>query len=470
MGSAAWTMMGSMPLRRPARPRAPAALARARFPPPVLEILRVLDDAGHRSWIVGGAVRDALLGRARSSSDLDVATPAHPQQVLQLFPKVVPTGIEHGTVTVVAGGMAVEVTTFRGEGAYLDARRPSSVHFLDDVDEDLSRRDFTVNALAWDPLHREFRDPFGGRDDVRARLLRAVGDPAARFAEDGLRPLRAVRFAAQLGFRLDRATAAAIGPALPSTARVAAERKTEELARLLVAPDVRRGLDLLRRTRLLAVVLGRLADLPRRRLLHAFDVAERIDAELPLRIAALLHVMVGAGPRSRAGTDVQGVLDELRLSRQVRDSAAALALEHGCILDAGRAAGPRSAAELRRWLSRVGPSRARQVVALRAADARSLAPGERARRERSAVRTFRSRLARVERSRPPLAPRDLAIDGRGRAVMEVLGVGGGPVVGEAMRHLLDRVLDDPRLNNPSALTSELERWSAGAPRARNGPA
>jgi tRNA nucleotidyltransferase (CCA-adding enzyme) len=465
MRGAAWTMMGSMPPRRPARPRVPAALARARFPAPVLAILRALDDAGHRSWLVGGAVRDALLRRARRPSDVDVATPARPEQVLRLFPRVVPTGIEHGTVTVLSEGMAIEVTTFRGEGAYLDARRPSSVRFLDEIEEDLSRRDFTVNALAWDPLRREFRDPFGGLDDVRARLLRAVGDPAARFAEDGLRPLRAARFAAQLGFRLDRATEAAIDPALPSTARVAAERKTEELSRLLLAPHVRRGLDLLRRTRLLALVLGSLAELPPRPLRHAFDTVDALQPDLALRLAALLHV-VAVPSRPGAAAELEQILDGLRLPRLVREAAASVALEHGCVLAPRRAAPPRTAAEVRRWMSRLGPARARQVLALWEADACSLRAGERARRERAAARSLRGRVTRIARARPPLAPQDLAIDGR--AVMAVLGVAGGPVVGEALRHLLDRVIEDPRLNTADALASELREWWHRGADARRG--
>src|SRR3990172_11626659 len=193
------------PRRRRAAPASrpagvPAALARADFPGPLMGVLRTLAEAGHRSWIVGGSVRDLLLRRPRGSTDQDVATPARPDEVAALFRKVVPTGIEHGTVTVVLGGAPVEVTTFRGEGAYEDGRRPSSVTFLGDIDEDLARRDFTINALAYDPLAKEFRDPFGGRADLRRRILRAVGDPSARFAEDGLRALRAARVPAPLRF------------------------------------------------------------------------------------------------------------------------------------------------------------------------------------------------------------------------------------------------------------------------------
>ena len=222
----------------------PAALARARatLPKPLLDVLRRLDEAGHRSWIVGGAVRDLLLHRPREATDYDVATPATPEQVTALFRKVIPTGVDHGTVTVLSSGLAVEVTTFRGEGPYVDGRRPESVTFHRDLEADLARRDFTINALAWDPIADDFRDPHGGRRDLRDRIVRAVGDARERFAEDGLRPMRAVRFASQLGYGLAPATRRAIPGALPVVAKVAIERISDELARLAVGRDAPRAL------------------------------------------------------------------------------------------------------------------------------------------------------------------------------------------------------------------------------------
>ncbi len=267
----------------------PAALADASFPAPVLEVLRRLADAGHRSWLVGGAVRDLLLHRPRQATDFDVATPARPEEVQRLFRRVIPTGVEHGTVTVLAQGEPVEVTTFRGEGAYRDGRRPESVTFLTDLEADLARRDFTMNALAFDPLAVEFRDPFGGREDLGRRRVRAVGDPAERFGEDGLRPMRAVRFVAQLGFELDEPTCAAIPGALPVVRRVAAERITDELSKLLAAPHAGEALTLLRTTGLLGVALPSLAAGPSGDLDHSGQVAGTAPAELAPRLAALLH-------------------------------------------------------------------------------------------------------------------------------------------------------------------------------------
>ena len=447
-------------LARPADARPPLALVRAFLPAPVLDVLRTLDAAGHRSWLVGGAVRDVLLGRTRAGRDYDVATPARPEQVMALFRKVIPTGIEHGTVTVLQRGTPVEVTTFRGEGAYVDGRRPSSVTFLDDVDQDLARRDFTVNALAYDPVRSAFRDPFGGRKDLRRGILRAVGDPVARFAEDGLRPLRAARFAAQLDFTLDPATAAAIPQALSVASRVSAERIGEELSRLVVAPHARQGLELLAGTGLLAIVLPELASVGPGEREHAFDAAAAAGGELTLRLAALLHVLALAAAPGEAARRVSTALERLRLPGHVREGAAALVLHHGgCLLaQEDRAQLPAGESEERRWLSRVGRARAPAVLALREADARAVRPLARSRRERAALRAFRARLARLEQGRPPLSVAELALDGH--AVVEILKVSSGPAVGEALRHLLGRVLDDPRLNTRSSLTSELRSWWA----------
>ena len=427
----------------------PPALARARFPGPVLDVLRRLDGAGHRSWLVGGAVRDLLLHRPRDSADFDVATPATPEQVTALFPKVIPTGIAHGTVTVLARGTHVEVTTFRGEGTYLDGRRPENVVFHQDLEADLARRDFTMNALAYDPIAPEFRDPHGGRADLRRKIVRAVGDAAERFGEDGLRPMRAVRFAAQLGYALHPRTLAAIPRALPVVRKVSIERIADELTRLAVAPHADRGVELMLRTGLLKVVLPDLAKLPLALVRHAAAVARALPPEPALRLAALLHAL----PPRR----VEEVLVGLRMARRISDEAAALVAGHACQLARPRAASPRSPAELRRWLATVTLARAPALLALREAEARAL-PASRAKAALAEVRRLRSRVARIEADRPPLHASDLALDGR--SLMGLLGIAPGPEVGEALRHLLDRVLEDPDLNERPRLADLARRWHA----------
>lgn len=444
---------------RPGAPRLPAALAAPRLVPEVLESLRTLGRAGHRSWVVGGTVRDLLLDRPAAGA-ADLATPATPQQVMALFPRVIPTGVEHGTVTVLAGDAKLEITTFRGEGRYEDGRRPSSVTFHTDLEEDLARRDYTMNALAWDPLAGELRDPFQGRADLRRRLIRAVGDPAARFAEDGLRPMRALRFVAQLGYSVERATLAAIPEAAPVVRLVSAERVADELAKLLAAPHAARAIRLLRVTGLLGVVLPPLAPLPPEVTAHAAEVAASV-ADRPLgpgaparpdlgvlRLAALLHVVPAA--------DAARAVSALRLPGRTASEVSALLAERPCLRAGAPLAPPGGPAAVRRWLAAVTPARAPALLALWEADARHLGRGSRA--AAAALRRLRSMAARALRARPPLSTADLALDGR--AVMDLLGLAPGPEVGEALRHLLDRVLEDPGRNRRRVLERALRAWRA----------
>ena len=200
----------------------------------VIHILNTLERSGYEARLVGGCVRDTLLHRR--PNDWDVATAAPPEAVTELFERTVPTGIRHGTVTVLYGGSACEVTTYRVEGAYSDHRRPDSVRFTSRLEEDLSRRDFTINAMAMD-ASLAITDPFGGRGDLSRRLIRCVGDARERFTEDALRMLRAVRFAAQLDFALDSAALEAIAGCAPLCSALSPERVAAELRAVLASRD-----------------------------------------------------------------------------------------------------------------------------------------------------------------------------------------------------------------------------------------
>ena len=238
----------------------------AAVPPHVRAVCATLAAAGYEAVTVGGAVRDAILGRA--PGDWDVATSAPPDRVIALFPRTVPTGLQHGTVTVVTGrgvDSHVEVTTFRGEGAYTDARRPDHVRFGVPLVEDLARRDLRVNAMAYDPGDDRLIDPYEGRRDLADGVLRAVGptgdvyaDAVARFTEDGLRVMRAVRFAAALELPLDPETERGIAPALPSLAKVSRERVSDELRKILATREPSRALAIAERTGILAQILPEL--------------------------------------------------------------------------------------------------------------------------------------------------------------------------------------------------------------------
>lgn len=204
------------------------------IPTSVLEILETLQCHGFAAYLVGGCVRDGLLGK--TPHDWDICTSAMPEETLRLFPNTVATGLRHGTVTVLCNRLSVEVTTFRAESSYSDHRHPDSVRFVSDLTADLARRDFTINAMALSATG-VLEDPFSGRDDLSAGILRAVGTPELRFQEDALRMLRAVRFAAQLGFRIEPETESAIRACAPLTSTLAAERVRDEVEKTLLSPN-----------------------------------------------------------------------------------------------------------------------------------------------------------------------------------------------------------------------------------------
>ena len=283
-------------------------------------LLDALHGAGHAAYAVGGCVRDSLLGLA--PHDWDLCTSARPEQVMALFgeEKCIPTGLQHGTVTVKQGGRLYETTTFRTEGAYSDGRHPDAVCFVPDVREDLARRDFTINAMAYS-AEEGLIDPFGGRDDLAAHLVRAVGEPERRFAEDALRILRLYRFAARFGFAIDPATGAAARALGPHLDCVSAERIQEELLKLLAAPRPGSYLE----PAVLAVVVPELEPekQPERfaELCRIIDRIEPTAENVPTRLAALLCPLGEAGARK--------ALRKLKCSNALTDEVTALEREAG---------------------------------------------------------------------------------------------------------------------------------------------
>lgn len=287
------------------------ALSAATIPAALIEVAQTLHDAGHEVVLVGGAVRDVLLGRRHG--DWDLATSASPEEVQGLFRKTIPTGIEHGTVTVVHGRgedrVLTEVTTFRGEGLYRDGRRPSEVRFLKDLGEDLARRDFTINAFAWNPITRSFTDRFEGLADLRRGVIRAVGDPALRFGEDGLRAMRAVRLCATLEYRLDEDTAAAIGGAIETLAKVSGERVHVELFKLLAARRPSLGLDPMVMTGIWAWLFGPMAP---GEIDASISAVELMRPDPVVRLARLLW------PLREDRRRIEAIVDAIKPSRDER--------------------------------------------------------------------------------------------------------------------------------------------------------
>ena len=469
-----------------------------RLPPGSDSIVRTLRGAGYECYLVGGSVRDLLLGRR--GVDMDFTTNARPPELQRLFPR---SHYENrfGTVLVRAGGKYHEVTTYRGEGRYSDHRHPDEIRFVDRLEEDLQRRDFTINAMAMDEDGR-LVDPFGGRGDLDARLLRAVGDPAERLSEDPLRMMRAVRLAVQLDFTIEPHTAEAIRRDCPLLAVISRERVRDELLKILASERPTAGIELLGNLGLLSDVLPGLAATRTPQVTpaatgynHALQTLAHCQCDALLRLAALLHVLdepqrllpalfpsgEGTAPAPSVGarfiapashTEVQTAGDPFTRAGEGRGEGETRA-----------AAEPRAAPSLARELARLRLSNAEADRERRLVAALPLLPRDLPANERSARRLLsalgelfpdvlrlaeahrragapqsanlrrlgdlRRLAARVEREHQPFTLAGLALNGDD--LVHELGIPPGPHIGELLKQLLDRVLDDPSLNEREML-------------------
>lgn len=430
-------------------------------------ITRRLEEAGFETWTVGGAVRDALLGLP--AVDWDLATAARPRQVRRLFRRTVPIGIEHGTVGVLGDDRVLyEVTTFRRDVETFG--RHAVVEFADSVEEDLARRDFTCNALAWHALTGELRDPYGGLADLRAGILRTVGNPDERFAEDYLRVLRALRFAGQFGFTIEPTTWQALVRAVPNLPRLSAERireelwktmtKTRQASRTLSLYAASGALDVLY-PELRAVIEGGLRDEAGRDpwTISLFAVDALPPTRPLLRVAAWLHRVRPPDPVDGGGDGGKGAgLAAGRILRRLRASNAEVETVTRLVTHAAdRIPADADDVAVRRWLHRVGPDLVPDLLRLQAAiwrgscrvalAGRPAAPPVGCRPEDSPLAGVR-KARRVLRARPPLAVSDLAIDGND---LKRIGLRPGPRFGQILRELLDRVIERPELNERETL-------------------
>jgi len=440
----------------------PAALAAFQPSAPLRHVVEAMRIRGHEVWMVGGVVRD--LARGAGAGEIDLATSAGADEVAAIFSKVVETGIDHGTVTVLEGGEAFELTSFRGAD-------PRSIA------EDLALRDFTINAMAYDPLEGTFLDPHGGLEDLERRLVRGVGDPESRLREDPLRAMRACRFAARFGFRIERETRRAIPRILELFPRVAVERVQSELSKILLAPHPRYGIELLRRTGLLAQVIPELLEGlgMRQNRWHRYDVYHHVlrsldaaPARLVVRLATLLHDIDKprtAAPSPKAAGELsfynheksgaaraRAICERLRYPNRLAADVEVLVREHQFVYTDEWSDGA-----VRRMLARVGEARFDDLLAVREADIRGRGIATTEAEGLENLRALAARVHRLQASRPALQVKDLVVTGQD--VIAALGIEPSPAVGEALKHLLDRVLEDPASNERGVLLEELERWS-----------
>jgi tRNA nucleotidyltransferase (CCA-adding enzyme) len=441
----------------------------------VIALCARLAEKGKRGWVVGGCVRDLLLGR--EVSDWDIATDALPEEIIKIFPRVIPTGIQHGTVTVMVKGRGYEVTTLRGETSYSDGRRPDTVSFVDDIVKDLARRDFTMNAIAIDPTDGHVVDPFDGQKDLAARVLRAVGVPEERFSEDGLRVLRAARFVATLEVTLDPATERAIRPTLETFRKVSQERVRDEWVKAMKATKPSRAFEVMRSTGILEITCPELllgVGLEQNKW-HEYDVwkhgMECLDAcvgDPILRIAAMLHDV--GKPQSRAFSDktndwtfydherigaeiADPICTRLKFSNDERARITALVRHH-----LFHYTDEWSDSTVRRWIRRVGMDRVEDLYRLNEADVRG--KGRDCTADLEALARLKVHVAKVLAAGAALSTRDLKINGND--LMKVLGLKPGPILGKILTELLEEVTNDPDLNNRDALLGRARDLAAEA--------
>ena len=431
-----------------------------RLPEKVHNIINTLEEAGYEAYAVGGCVRDSVLGR--TPDDWDITTSAKPDEMKRLFPRTVDTGIKHGTITVLLGGEGFEVTTYRIDGTYEDGRHPSEVTFTASLKEDLRRRDFTINAMAYNERDG-LVDLYGGLADIENQVIRCVGNAEERFDEDALRMLRAVRFSAQLGYRIDETTGEAIKALAPNLQKISAERIQVELVKLVISPHP----DYLRNAYELGITAQVLPEFdlcmetPQRHKHHCYDVGEHIlhsmlgvEPDKVLRLGMLFHDI---GKPQTLTIDPDGtthnkrhpfegekitrkVMRRLKFDNDTTDKVTKLVLYHDYDIAPTEAG-------VRRAVNRIGEEIFPMIFTVRRADI--AAQSDYMREEKLEKVAYIEKLYRGILSRKEAVTlKDLAISGND---LIAEGMPPGRQIGETLSALLERVLDDPSLNTKEIL-------------------
>ncbi|UCB47285.1 MAG: HD domain-containing protein [Spirochaetota bacterium] len=438
-----------------------------KVPSYVFDIAEKLHKNGHEAWIVGGSIRDLIIGRP--AYDYDIATDAHPQDVMTVFKKAIPTGIKHGTVTILTKGHKVEVTTFRADGKYTDGRRPDWVSYASTIQEDISRRDFTINGIAYNPITDKIVDPYDGQDDIQNRIIRTIGDPIERFKEDGLRPFRACRFASQLTFTIEEKTYQAITRCLDITREISMERIRDEFLKIIQSPRPSIGIDLMRKSGLLELILPELLTgfgIKQNRY-HRYDIYYHnlysLDAapqeNYQVRLAALFHDIgkyhakrdvEESGNRTRSvfyNHEIIGAAVTKRIMRRLKfsnnDIKAVTHLIRNHMFHYTR---QWTDGAVRRFIRKVGLENSEALFELRKADriGNGLKQGD-----SNSVRALKKRIEKVIEEENAITVKDLAVNGHD--IMSTFSLNPGPLIGKILSNLLEVILDDPDKNTKKNL-------------------
>ncbi len=430
------------------------------LPEKVNKILTALHDAGFEAFAVGGCVRDSMLGKV--PNDWDITTSAHPEDVKRLFRRTVDTGIQHGTVTVMLGSEGFEITTYRIDGEYEDARHPKEVTFTSSLREDLRRRDFTINAMAYSPQNGLI-DYFDGLTDLRRGVIRAVGDPEERFREDALRIMRAVRFSAQLGYHIEENTRRAVRDMAPNLSKISAERIASELTRLLVSPHPEE-LRTMAETGITAVILPEFDTCmatPQHNPHHCYSVGEHIihavaavRADKVLRYTMLFHDLgkPACHTRDEEGIDhfkghaavsadmAHAIMKRLKFDNETLKQVETLVRYHDLAME-------ETSRSVRRGIAKVGENLFPLLLEVKMADGAAQSEYRRVEKRRK-VEAWRAIYEQILRDRSCISLRQLAVRG---GDLIAAGMKPGPEMGAVLHRMLEDVLDEPSHNQKEYL-------------------
>jgi poly(A) polymerase/tRNA nucleotidyltransferase (CCA-adding enzyme) len=432
------------------------------------EFISIFYNNNFKCCLIGGCVRDLILGY--EVYDYDFATNAKPEQVMKLFRKVIPTGIKHGTVTVLFNNLKLEVTTFRSDGKYIDGRRPENIDYADTLDKDVMRRDFTINGLAYDLIKDEVIDYVGGIDDLNKGIIRTIGDPIDRFSEDGLRTFRACRIAAKLGFIIERNTFGAISDTINVASMVSGERVRDELMKLLTVEWPSIGFEYMRKSRLLKLWFPELESCYGidQNKYHVYDIyyhslysCDAAPANKPLmRLVALLHD-IGKVNTKRAGDngdytfynhEVIGARIVGKMMKRLKFSNSEIEMVNNLVINhMFHYTDDWSDGAVRRFMRKVGVENIPDLFLLREADrqgngSRNGIP--------SPVIKLQNRIAKIIEAENAITVKDLKINGH--TLMNRFSLKPGPIIGKILHELLEIVLDLPEMNEEEILIKKSE--------------
>ena len=440
------------------------------IPAPIKEIARILNTEGFQCFLVGGAVRDSIMGF--TPKEYDITTNAKPEDVQRIFKYTIPTGIKHGTILVILDDMHVEITTFRSDGNYSDGRHPDKVEYTASIEDDLPRRDLTINAMAYNISDGNLIDMFDGMKDIKNKIIRSVGNPYERFTEDGLRIMRAIRFATRLNFNIEKETFDAICHSTGMLTSIAYERIREEFNGILISDNPFRGIELLRKTGILALIMPELMQgfgVAQNRfhkydvyyhILHTIQAVEPLETEeltLLVRLAALFHDIAKPMVQKKVskqeepvyynhevvGANVaKKVMRRLKYSNAEIDFVTLLVRQHMFYYQDEWTDGA-----VRRFMKAVGIENIKPLLKLREAD--RLGSGNRKDKESKAIPKLLARIDKIIEEENAITVKDLKINGND--LMKEFNLKPGPIVGKILNYLLDLILDEPSLNDKEKL-------------------